>query len=108
MNEYSSVSSEAEWDQAQKGSGACVAQLARLAGGRCRWCGAGCGLPCITRLPWPTRARRRPSFPSSFPGNRVAGTINATGLLAAKHDMPIASVGEGGQVAQVLVNAGTG
>lgn len=36
----------------------------------------------------------------------VAGTINATGLLAAKHDMPIASVGEGGQVAQVLVNAG--
>ena len=37
---------------------------------------------------------------------RVAGTINATGLLAAKHDMPIASVGEGGQVSQVLVNAG--
>jgi RND family efflux transporter MFP subunit len=36
----------------------------------------------------------------------VAGTINATGLLAAKHDMPIASVGEGGQVTQVLVNAG--
>jgi RND family efflux transporter MFP subunit len=36
----------------------------------------------------------------------VAGTINATGLLAAKHDMPIASVGEGGQVAQVLVNPG--
>jgi RND family efflux transporter MFP subunit len=36
----------------------------------------------------------------------VAGTINATGLLAAKHDMPVASVGEGGQVTQVLVNAG--
>lgn len=42
-----------------------------------------------------------------IPGqSQVAGTINATGLLAAKHDMPIASVGEGGQVAQVLVNAG--
>jgi multidrug efflux pump subunit AcrA (membrane-fusion protein) len=27
-------------------------------------------------------------------------------VLAAKHDMPVASVGEGGQVAQVMVNAG--
>jgi RND family efflux transporter MFP subunit len=36
----------------------------------------------------------------------VSGTINATGVLAAKHDMPVASVGEGGQVAQVMVNAG--
>lgn len=36
----------------------------------------------------------------------VTATINATGVLAARHDMPVGSVGEGGQVSRVLVNAG--
>jgi hypothetical protein len=38
----------------------------------------------------------------------VAGTINATGTLAAKHDMPIASVGEGGQVRRCWSMRATG
>ncbi len=36
----------------------------------------------------------------------IVGTINATGTLAAKHDMPIGVVGDGGNVVRVLVNAG--
>lgn len=36
----------------------------------------------------------------------VAGRISATGTLAARREMPVASVGEGGQVAQVLVEPG--
>ena len=36
----------------------------------------------------------------------TAGTINATGSLAARREMPVASVGEGGQVTSVLVDAG--
>lgn len=36
----------------------------------------------------------------------VAGTINATGTIDARRDMPVGSPGEGGQVAQVLVEAG--
>ena len=36
----------------------------------------------------------------------VAGSINATGTIDARRDMPVGSVGEGGQVAQVLVEAG--
>lgn len=36
----------------------------------------------------------------------IAGTINATGTIAARREMPVASVGEGGQVADVLVEAG--
>lgn len=36
----------------------------------------------------------------------VAGTINATGMLAARHEMPVGSVGDGGEVRQVLVTAG--
>ncbi|MBW8783890.1 MAG: efflux RND transporter periplasmic adaptor subunit [Novosphingobium sp.] len=36
----------------------------------------------------------------------VAGTITAPGTLAARHSMPVGSVGEGGQIVQVLVNAG--
>lgn len=36
----------------------------------------------------------------------VAGVINATGTLDARRDLPVGSAGEGGQVAQVLVDAG--
>ncbi len=36
----------------------------------------------------------------------MAGTINATGALAARHEMPVGSVGDGGQITAVLVNAG--
>lgn len=36
----------------------------------------------------------------------IAGTINATGTLAARREMPVGAVGEGGQVADVLVEAG--
>lgn len=36
----------------------------------------------------------------------VAGQINATGTLAARREMPVGSVGEGGQVVQVLVEPG--
>jgi len=36
----------------------------------------------------------------------VAGQINATASLAARREMPVGSVGEGGQVVQVLVEPG--
>ena len=36
----------------------------------------------------------------------VVGTISATGTLGARRELPVGSVGEGGQVAQVLVEAG--
>ena len=36
----------------------------------------------------------------------VAGTISATGTLAARRDVPVGVVGEGGQVSQVFVDAG--
>ncbi|TCM18599.1 RND family efflux transporter MFP subunit [Novosphingobium sp. PhB165] len=36
----------------------------------------------------------------------VQGTISATGTLAARRDMPVGSVGEGGQVRSVLVEPG--
>ena len=37
---------------------------------------------------------------------QVAGTITVTGAIAARHDMPVGAVGDGGQVVRVLVNAG--
>ncbi|MDE8651624.1 efflux RND transporter periplasmic adaptor subunit [Novosphingobium album (ex Liu et al. 2023)] len=36
----------------------------------------------------------------------ITGTITATGSLAARREMPVGSAGEGGSVAQVLVDAG--
>lgn len=36
----------------------------------------------------------------------IAGTINATGTLAARREMPVGVAGEGGQVVQVLVEPG--
>ncbi|CAH0495044.1 efflux RND transporter periplasmic adaptor subunit [Novosphingobium sp. CECT 9465] len=36
----------------------------------------------------------------------IAGTINVSGTIAARREMPVGVAGEGGQVAQVLVDAG--
>ena len=36
----------------------------------------------------------------------IAGAINATGILAARRELPIGSVGEGGEVIEVRVDAG--
>jgi len=36
----------------------------------------------------------------------IAGLINVTGAIAARREMPVGSVGEGGQVAEVRVEAG--
>ena len=36
----------------------------------------------------------------------ITGQINATGVIAARREMPVGSVGEGGQVVQVLVEPG--
>ncbi len=42
-----------------------------------------------------------------IPGRtQVEGTINATGTLAARRELPVGVAGEGGQVVQVLVEAG--
>ena len=52
-------------------------------------------------------AGQAPSVTVVVPGRgSVAGTISATGILAARHDMPVGSVGEGGVIARVLVNPG--
>jgi len=37
----------------------------------------------------------------------IAGEIKSTGTLAARYEMPVGSVGEGGQVSQVLAEAGS-
>jgi len=48
-----------------------------------------------------------PTVSVAVPGRTtVAATVNATGMLAARHEMPVGSVGEGGQVASVPVEAG--
>lgn len=48
-----------------------------------------------------------PTVTVIVPGSTaVAGTINATGTLAARRELPVGSVGDGGAVASVLVDAG--
>ena len=48
-----------------------------------------------------------PTVSVIVPGSTmVAGTINATGTLAARRELPVGSVGDGGAVAAVLVDAG--
>ncbi|WP_227711420.1 efflux RND transporter periplasmic adaptor subunit [Novosphingobium ovatum] len=43
----------------------------------------------------------------AIPGKtQITGTISVTGSIAARHDMPVGSVGEGGTIQSVLVNAG--
>ena len=52
-------------------------------------------------------AAQAPTVSVAVPGRvRVAGKINATGSLAARHEMPVGAVGDGGEVSEVLVNAG--
>ena len=54
-----------------------------------------------------TSAAQAPRVTVIVPGRAmVSGTISATGALAAKHEIMVGSVGEGGQVREVLVNAG--
>lgn len=48
-----------------------------------------------------------PHVTVTVPGRQQVGaTINASGIIGARHDMPVGSVGEGGMVTQVLVNPG--
>jgi RND family efflux transporter MFP subunit len=55
----------------------------------------------------PDRAKQAATVSVITPGKTtIAGLINATGTLAARREMPVGSVGEGGQVVQVLVEAG--
>ncbi len=54
-----------------------------------------------------TRADQVPVVTVVEPGrSTVEGTITATGTLAARRGMPIGSVGEGGEIRQVLVEPG--
>ena len=54
-----------------------------------------------------SRADQAPTVTVITPGRgTVQGTINATGSLAARREMPVGSVGEGGLVVSVLVEAG--
>lgn len=54
-----------------------------------------------------TRAAQAPTVTVVAPGRgTVEGTIAATGTLAARREMPIGSVGEGGQVVSVAVEPG--
>lgn len=53
------------------------------------------------------KGNQAPLVSVAVPGQTsVAGTINATGALAARHDMPVSVVGDGGTVTQVLVYPG--
>jgi hypothetical protein len=55
------------------------------------------------------KAGQAPLVTVIVPGvTSVAGTINATGTLAAKHDMPIGVVGEGGVVRRCWSTRATG
>lgn len=52
-------------------------------------------------------AEQAPAVSVIVPGrNTIAGTINATGTLAARREMPVGVVGEGGRVISVPVEAG--
>jgi RND family efflux transporter MFP subunit len=52
-------------------------------------------------------ASNAPTVTVVIPGRTtIAGSVTASGTLAARRELPVGSVGEGGQVAQVLVEAG--
>lgn len=52
-------------------------------------------------------AAARPTVSVMVPGRQpVAATVTATGLLAARREMPVGVAGEGGMVSRVLVDAG--
>lgn len=62
------------------------------------------------------RGSRKPAGVTESPAQRVTvtvpgrsqidGAVTAAGTIAARHDMPVGIVGDGGMVTQVLVNAG--
>ena len=53
------------------------------------------------------RAGQAPTVTVVSPGRgTIQGTITATGTLAARRELPVGSVGEGGQIVRVLVEAG--
>jgi len=53
------------------------------------------------------RAGQAPTVTVVAPGRgTIQGTITATGTLAARRELPVGSVGEGGQIVRVLVEAG--
>lgn len=53
------------------------------------------------------KAAQAPTVTVVAPGKvTIEGTINVTGTLAARREMPVGIAGEGGQVASVLVDAG--
>lgn len=48
-----------------------------------------------------------PKVTVMIPGrHQVSSSVTASGIIAARHDMPVGAVGEGGMVTQVLVNPG--
>ncbi|MCB2060568.1 MAG: efflux RND transporter periplasmic adaptor subunit [Novosphingobium sp.] len=52
-------------------------------------------------------ANQAPAVTVTVPGKaNVAAVVNATGTLAARRELPVGSVGEGGQVQRVLVEPG--
>ena len=54
-----------------------------------------------------TAANQAPAVTVIAPGRTaIAGRINASGTLAARRELPVGSAGDGGQVAQVLVEPG--
>ena len=54
-----------------------------------------------------TKADQAPAVTVITPGRTtIAGRISATGTLAARRELPVGSAGDGGQVAQVLVEPG--
>ncbi len=53
------------------------------------------------------RAEQAPTVTVVAPGRgTIEGTITATGTLGARRELPVGSVGEGGQIVRVLVDAG--
>ena len=60
-----------------------------------------------TAAPAADAADQAPTVTVIAPGRgTIQGTITATGTLGARREMPVGSVGEGGQIVQVLVEAG--
>ena len=53
------------------------------------------------------RAGQAPTVTVVAPGRgTIQGTITATGTLAARRELPVGAVGEGGQIVRVMVEAG--
>ncbi|MET0179257.1 MAG: efflux RND transporter periplasmic adaptor subunit [Novosphingobium sp.] len=63
--------------------------------------------PAAVEAPAAGREGQAPTVTVVSPGRgTIQGTITATGTLAARREMPVGSVGEGGQIVRVLVEAG--